>query len=111
MRKLPILMYHNVTADSTKSVGLTISTAMLEQQFQYLVARGYKTVHFKEWKEPLKTPFFAQMKKEGMLFALRIGNKVNKSLTSKPYELNRLDVKGEEPLWKFKLKLRFGKLF
>lgn len=234
MRKLPILMYHNVTADSTKSVGLTISTAMLEQQFQYLVARGYKTVHFKEWKElesekdkvviltfddvtvnqleyavpllekynlkatffipfayvgktdewnkgteplmnieqlkgldtrielgyhsfyhrpyaklspeeisedfklckafcvenqlevfpvlaypygnfpkkePLKTTFFTQMKKEGMLFALRIGNKVNKSLTSNPYELNRLDVKGEEPLWKFKLKLRFGKLF
>lgn len=234
MNRLPILMYHNVTADSKKGIGLTISTEMLEKQFQYLVTSGYKTYHFSEWdqmmtnnekaviitfddvtinqlkyavpllekynlkstffipfayvgktdawnegkeqlmnieqlkglderielgyhsfyhrpyaqlnsneitedfkechtfcktnelkvfpvlaypygnfpkKEPLKSPFFEQMKREGMLFALRIGNKVNKLPTSSPYELKRIDVKGEESLWHFKLKLRFGKLF
>lgn len=234
MSHLPILMYHNVTGDSKKGSGLTISIQMLERQFQYLIAAGYRTYHFSEWKEletkkekaviitfdditlnqleyavpllekynlkstffipfayvgktdawndgeeqlmnieqlkgldkriefgyhsfyhrpyaklnsieitedfkkcnafckenklkvfpvlaypygsfpkkePLKIPFFEQMKKEGMLFALRIGNKVNKLPTSSPYELKRIDVKGEESLWIFKLKLRFGKLF
>lgn len=234
MSRLPILMYHNVTVDSEKATGLTISTEKLEKQFKYLIARGYKTYHFSEWdqmaikkeksiiltfddvtlnqleyavpllekynlkatffipfayvgrtdewnegverlmnleqlkrlgknielgyhsfyhrpyaklsaaeitddfnkciafctanelsvfpvlaypygsfpkKEPLKTPFFEQIKEEGMLFALRIGNKVNKIPTSSPYELKRIDVKGEESLWNFKLKLRFGKLF
>ena len=42
-------MYHNVTASSEKSAGLTISTEKLEQQFQHLVTKGYKTYHFSEW--------------------------------------------------------------
>lgn len=227
-------MYHNVTANPEKSIGLTISAEKLEKQFQYLIAKGFKTYHFSEWnelikgkgksvmitfddvtlnqleyavpllekynlkatffipfayvgktdewnkgiesimnvnqlkglsknielgyhsfyhraytklttaeitedfykcrafckenqlevfpvlaypygsfpkKEPLKTPFFEQIKEEGMLFALRIGNKINKIPISSPYELNRIDVKGEESLFLFKLKLRFGKLF
>lgn len=234
MSRLPILMYHNVTANPEKSIGLTISAEKLEKQFQYLVAKGFNTYHFSEWnelinrsgksviitfddvtlnqleyavpllekynlkatffipfayvgktdewnkgaepimnveqlkdlsknielgyhsfyhrayakmtsaeitedfdkckafckenklevspvlaypygsfpkKEPLKTPFFQQMKEEGILFALRIGNKINTIPTLNRYELNRIDVKGEESLFLFKFKLRFGKLF
>lgn len=234
MGRLPILMYHNVTEDPKKSSGLTISKAMLEQQFQYLIGQGYTTLHFEDldnlgattgkaviitfddvtlnqlefavpllekydlkaiffipfayvgktdvWnkgheqlmtigqlkslngrielgyhsfyhrpyarlnaaeitedfdecraycaehhlkvfpvlaypfgsfprKKPFKPAFFSQLKKEGMLYAVRIGNKVNTWPTNSPYELNRLDIKGEEPLWRFKLKLRIGKLF
>lgn len=234
MSRLPILMYHNVTAEPEKASGLTIAVTMLEKQLQYLADKGYKTYHFEEWeridrkngkpviitfddvtlnqlelalpllekydqkatffvpfayvgktdvwntglqpimnieqlkglsgrielgfhsfhhrpyaklnsaeitedfrecndfcdennlkvfpvlaypygsfpkKEPLKSQFFAQIKQEGMLFALRIGNRINTWPTSNPYELNRLDIKGEDSFSRFKLKLRFGKLF
>jgi peptidoglycan/xylan/chitin deacetylase (PgdA/CDA1 family) len=46
MAKLPILMYHHVTAEKGK--GLTISVENLEKQFKHLAENGYKTYHFKE---------------------------------------------------------------
>ena len=48
MAKLPILMYHNVSANNTESKGLTISIEKLEQQFQYLVSKGYTSIFFSE---------------------------------------------------------------
>ena len=44
MAKLPILMYHKVSA--TQSKGLTISAERLEEQFQYLASKGFHTHHF-----------------------------------------------------------------
>jgi peptidoglycan/xylan/chitin deacetylase (PgdA/CDA1 family) len=44
--KLPILMYHAVAP--TQSEGLAISSEKLEEQFKYLVDKGYKTYHFNE---------------------------------------------------------------
>jgi hypothetical protein len=41
---------------------------------------------------------------------LRIGNQINKFPFKNPYEIMRIDIKGEDSLLKFKLKLRFGKL-
>lgn len=52
MAKLPILMYHNVTAE--KGEGLTISVEKLEKQFKHLAENGYKTYHFREL-DKLKT--------------------------------------------------------
>ncbi|MEM0518388.1 polysaccharide deacetylase family protein [Aequorivita flava] len=46
MAKLPILMYHHVTAE--KGNGLTISVVNLEKQFKYLAENAYKTYHFSE---------------------------------------------------------------
>lgn len=46
-----------------------------------------------------------------MKMAFKIGNRVNTFPFADPYEINRLDVKGQESLFKFKMKLRFGKLF
>ncbi|CAI8417298.1 MAG: Poly-beta-1,6-N-acetyl-D-glucosamine N-deacetylase [Formosa sp. Hel3_A1_48] len=48
MAKLPILMYHNVCADNAESRGLTISIEKLEEQFQYLVSKGYTSIFFSE---------------------------------------------------------------
>lgn len=48
MSKLPILMYHSLTADSNLSSGLTISIAKFKEQFQYLKDEGYTTFHFKD---------------------------------------------------------------
>lgn len=48
MSKLPILMYHSLTADSNLSSGLTISVAKFKAQLQYLKDEGYTTFHFKD---------------------------------------------------------------
>jgi peptidoglycan/xylan/chitin deacetylase (PgdA/CDA1 family) len=48
MNRLPILMYHNVTDDVSKSIDLTISTLKLESHFKFLSENNYRTFHFTE---------------------------------------------------------------
>ncbi|PZU86350.1 MAG: polysaccharide deacetylase [Chryseobacterium sp.] len=57
-----------------------------------------------------KSDFFLLLKKIGIEFAVRIGNRINYFPTQKPYELCRIDIKGDESLIKFKLKVIFGRL-
>lgn len=57
-----------------------------------------------------KLAFFSILKKIGIDFAVRIGNKVNYYPTQCPYELCRIDIKGKDSIIKFKLKLIFGRL-
>ena len=61
-------------------------------------------------KEPQKTKFQSVLKQNNVKLGLRIGNKVSKFPFKNPYEITRIDIKGEDSLLKFKLKLRFGKL-
>jgi peptidoglycan/xylan/chitin deacetylase (PgdA/CDA1 family) len=237
MPRLPILMYHNICEQPSKSNGLTLSYEKLEAQFQYLVAQGYTSLHFSDiqkfkqtdeypkkpiiitfddvyvsqykfaypllkkynlkacfyapfsfvgntdsWnggteeimtvsqlkdldpaiielglhsfehrpysslsmeliqedfkkshvfvskhalnvcnvlaypygnfprEEPQKTIFFDVLKKQNIAYGLRIGNRLNKLPFKNNHELNRLDIKGEDSLFKFRLKLKFGKL-
>ena len=237
MSRLPILMYHTICNNLSNSKGLTLSYDKLEAQFQYLVAQGYTSLHFKDiekfrhtddfpekpiiitfddvyvnqyefaypllkkynlkacfyapfsfvggtdvWnngteklmsvsqlkdldpavielglhsfahrpysslslesiqedfkkchdfvskhnlnisnilaypygdfprKEPKKTQFFEELKKQNIAYGLRIGNRLNKLPLKNNYELNRLDIKGEDSLFKFRMKLKFGKL-
>jgi peptidoglycan/xylan/chitin deacetylase (PgdA/CDA1 family) len=56
MDRLPILMYHNVTDDVSKSIDLTISTLMLESHFKFLSENNYKTFHFKELENATTLP-------------------------------------------------------
>ena len=55
MPKLPILMYHSVSANANDSKGLTISTSNLETQFKFLKDNGYTSLHFNDLQN-LKTP-------------------------------------------------------
>lgn len=58
-----------------------------------------------------KTAFFSQLKNKGIAYGLRIGNGVNGFPFKNPYEIERIDIRGECTLASFKWKLRFGKLF
>ena len=49
--------------------------------------------------------------KNGIEYGLRIGNRINTYPFKKPYEIQRIDVKGEFSMLKFRQKIRFGKLF
>lgn len=44
--KLPILMYHEITAQDSESNGLTISISQLEKHLQYLKDEGFTPLHF-----------------------------------------------------------------
>ena len=61
-------------------------------------------------KEPQKSKFQVLLKQNKVKIGLRIGNRVNKFPFKNPFEITRIDIKGEDSLLKFKLKLRFGKL-
>lgn len=59
---------------------------------------------------PEKSKFKTVLVQNDIKMGLRIGNKINKFPFKNPHEIMRIDVKGEDSLLKFKLKLRFGKL-
>ncbi len=55
--------------------------------------------------------FNATLSQNGIRYGLRIGNRLNRFPFRKPYEIERIDIKGEWSLLKFRQKIRFGKLF
>jgi len=61
-------------------------------------------------KEPNKSMFTTLLQQNNVKAGLRIGNRINKFPFKNPYEIMRIDIKGEDSMLKFKLKLRFGKL-
>jgi peptidoglycan/xylan/chitin deacetylase (PgdA/CDA1 family) len=61
-------------------------------------------------KKPRKTHFQTLLKENKVKMGLRIGNKINRFPFKNSYEITRIDIKGEDNLLRFKLKLRFGKL-
>ena len=62
-------------------------------------------------REPQQSRFFQQLQDNGLQLGLRIGNRVEKFPFRNPFELNRIDVKGEWGLLKFKRRLKFAKIF
>ena len=50
------------------------------------------------------------LEKNNIKFGLRIGNRVNSFPFSDPFAIKRIDIKGEDSLFVFKLKLKIGKL-
>jgi peptidoglycan/xylan/chitin deacetylase (PgdA/CDA1 family) len=51
MPKLPILMYHSVSANLHESKDLTIAVSKLEEQFVFLKENGYQSLHFKDLQD------------------------------------------------------------
>lgn len=61
-------------------------------------------------KEPKKKMFTTVLEQNNIKAGLRIGNRINKFPFKNLYEIQRIDIKGEYSMLKFKFKLRFGKL-
>ncbi len=62
-------------------------------------------------KDPERSQFFQQLQKNNFQYGLRIGNRPNTFPFKDPFEIQRLDIKGEYSLSKFKRKIKYGKLF
>jgi peptidoglycan/xylan/chitin deacetylase (PgdA/CDA1 family) len=57
-----------------------------------------------------KDLFFTILEKKGIKMAFRIGNRVNIFPVKNKFEMQRIDIKGQDTLFKFKWKLKVGKL-
>lgn len=55
--------------------------------------------------------FFSLLKNNQIEMAFRIGNRLNNLPLKNNYEVQRIDIKGDFSMFKFKWKIRFGKLF
>jgi len=63
-------------------------------------------------KDKLRNKAFEEiLAQHGIKYGLRIGNRVNSFPFKKPYQIERIDVKGEWSLLKFRQKIKFGKFF
>jgi peptidoglycan/xylan/chitin deacetylase (PgdA/CDA1 family) len=62
-------------------------------------------------KDPERSQFFRQLQKNNFQNGLRIGNRLNAFPFNNPFEIQRIDIKGEYSLSKFKRKIKYGKLF
>lgn len=49
-------------------------------------------------------------KDAGILYAMRIGNRINQLKLKNPYCIERIDIRGNESFSRFKWKVKFGKL-
>lgn len=58
-----------------------------------------------------KEAFFNLLKKNNIKFAFRIGNRINRFPFANKYEIQRIDVKGHDSLFRFKKKLKWGKFW
>ena len=54
MARLPVLMYHHISAE--KARGLTIGVETLERQLYYLFENGFRTYHFHELRSIRRFP-------------------------------------------------------
>lgn len=57
-----------------------------------------------------KIEFFQLLEKNNIKMSFRIGNRVNNFPFKNKFEIQRIDIKGEDSLFTFKWKLRLGKL-
>ncbi|KAB1229106.1 polysaccharide deacetylase family protein [Chryseobacterium viscerum] len=108
---------HSHAHENLKNVSIDFIEKDLERNMEILDAHNieysrvlaYPYGKYPQKKEE-KSAFFSILKKIGIDFAVRIGNKVNYFPTQHHYELCRVDIKGKDSLIKFKLKLIFGRL-
>ena len=89
----------------------------LDQSFEFISANDLKVTPAIAYpygnypkKGTAKEAFFQILEKNNIQMAFRIGNRVNKFPFKNKFEVQRIDIKGEDSLFVFKWKLRLGKL-
>ena len=75
----------------------------------YFKALAYPYGGFPKKDTKLKTAMIDLFQKYGLDFALRIGNRINPWPIRRPFEIERIDIKGTENFFIFKTKLKKGR--
>lgn len=103
--------HHNYTALSNAEIEADTRRCMefvSENELNVAPVLAYPYGKFP--KEKVRKKIFQKiLSQNGIRLGLRIGNRINAFPFKKPYEIQRIDVKGEWSLLKFRQKIRFGK--
>lgn len=112
------LGYHSFAHRNFEKISLEEAQSDFEMSEAFVIENKlnvFRAIAYPYGKYPKKIiqekeAFFKVLEKNQMHFALRIGNRVSKFPFKDKFEIQRIDIKGEDSLFKFKLKLKFGKL-
>ena len=102
--------YNELSLEEISEDTKQCQTLVTKEALNFTNALAYPYGKFPR-KEPGKQAFINHLKKNNIHLGLRTGSRIEKFPFKKPYEVNRIDVKGEWSLLKFKRKLKIGKLF
>lgn len=80
-----------------------------ENKLKVFPALAYPYGNFPK-KGKHKDKFFGLLEKNSIKVAFRIGNRVNRFPFKNKFEIQRIDIKGQDSMFAFKWKLRLGKL-
>jgi len=103
-RKYATLTASEIQEDFDKSYEL-----MAQNDLKVFPALAYPYGNYPK-KGIQKVSVFQLLEKNNIQMAFRIGNRVNRFPFQSKYEVQRIDIKGEDSLFTFKWKLRVGKL-
>jgi peptidoglycan/xylan/chitin deacetylase (PgdA/CDA1 family) len=103
-------MYPQMTMEEIEKDTLTAMEVAGQYQLPIQPILAYPYGKFPR-KDPERSAFFDILKKHNIRYGFRIGNRVNTFPFKNPYEIQRIDVKGEFTLNTFKWRLKFGKWF
>ena len=103
-KKYSSLSKEELEADFIKS-----NNFILENQLDIKPVLAYPFGNYAK-KDAQLAVFEKIMRDNGIKYGLRIGNRVNKFPFKNNYLVKRIDIKGEDSLLKFRLKLKIGKL-
>lgn len=78
-------------------------------QIPYVRVLAYPYGSYPKKDPVLKEQMFTLLKSLGFDFALRIGNRINRYPLRLPYEINRIDIRGTDRFFIFKIKLKKGR--
>lgn len=106
--------YHKKYSEmSSEEIDLDLSTSLsfvTSENLNFSPVLAYPYGKFPKERTTHKM-FNSLLENHGIKLGLRIGNRVNRFPFKKPFEVERIDIKGQWSLLKFKHRVRFGKLF
>lgn len=107
--------YYHKKYNELSDSDLMKDTALCQKSIHDNALRFTKALAYPYGKYPRSKPqkekFIEFLKEEKFFYGMRIGNRINQFPFKNPFEIQRLDIKGEYSLRKFKRKIRFGKIF
>jgi peptidoglycan/xylan/chitin deacetylase (PgdA/CDA1 family) len=103
-KRYSALSKEELEADFVKS-----NNFILENQLNIKPVLAYPFGNYSK-KDTEFAVFEKVLRKNGIQYGLRIGNRVNNFPFKNNYLVKRIDIKGEDSLFRFRLKLKVGKL-
>ena len=101
--------YTSLTASEIETDLQKMKQRFAELKIDFQPCFAYPYGAFPKRDPMLMRKWVALLQQSGIVLGFRIGNRINRLPFKKKFEIQRIDVKGNDPLWKFKLMCRFGR--